>query len=85
MDRSYYLTLAKAIEIAAIESTTGLYHLVNNSSISKFDLLQLFNKHFKENKVIIRPYELVNINKTLVNTRKDFSFTVPSYEEMVLR
>ncbi|MFJ7185212.1 SDR family oxidoreductase [Lysinibacillus xylanilyticus] len=78
------LTLAKAIERAAIEGTTGLYHLVNNSSISKFDLLQLFNTHFKENKVVILPYQLVKIDKTLVNTRKDFSFTVPSYEEMIL-
>ncbi|WP_427108030.1 SDR family oxidoreductase [Lysinibacillus xylanilyticus] len=78
------LTLAKAIERAAIEGTTGLYHLVNNSSISKFDLLQLFNTHFKENKVVILPYQLVKIDKTLVNTRKDFSFIVPSYEEMIL-
>ncbi len=78
------VTLAKAIERAAIEGTTGLYHLVNNSSISKFDLLLLFNKHFKENKIAIQPYHLVNIDKTLVNTRKDFSFTVPSYEDMIL-
>ncbi|MEQ6355983.1 sugar nucleotide-binding protein [Lysinibacillus sp. M3] len=78
------LTLAKAIERATLEGTTGLYHLVNNSSISKYDLLQLFNTHFKENKSTIQPYPLVNIDKTLVNTRKDFSFTVPSYEEMIL-
>ena len=78
------LTLAKAIEQAAAEDITGLYHLVNSTSISKFDLLQLFNKHFKDNKMTILPSPSVNIDRTLLNNRKDFSFIVPSYEEMII-
>jgi len=78
------LTLAKAMEHAAQEDITGLYHLVNSSPISKYDLLQLLNKHFSNHKIKILPHELVNVNKTLINTRKDFSFMVPSYEEMII-
>ena len=78
------LTLAKAIERAAQEDLTGLYHLVNTTTISKHDLLHLLNKHFLNNRIKILPHQLVNVNKTLINTRSDFSFIVPSYEEMIL-
>ncbi|MCV9885432.1 sugar nucleotide-binding protein [Metabacillus halosaccharovorans] len=77
------LTLAKAIERAAIEKVTGLYHLVNNTSISKYDLLKIFNNKFKENKINILPDESVKVDKTLINNRKDLSFVVPSYEQMI--
>lgn len=77
------LTMAKAIERAAVEDITGIYHLVPPTSISKYDLLQLFNKLFKENKTTILPSQTVTVDKTLLNTRKDFSFIVPSYEEMI--
>jgi dTDP-4-dehydrorhamnose reductase len=78
------LTLAKAMEKALEENLTGLYNLVNNSNINKFDLLGLFNQHFKDQGLIIHPSQEVNINKSLTNTRKDFSFDVPSYEQMIL-
>ncbi|MFJ7697735.1 SDR family oxidoreductase [Lysinibacillus fusiformis] len=78
------LTLAKAMEQAAQEEITGLYHLVNTSPISKYDLLQLLNRHFMDHPIMINPHQLVNVNKTLINTRNDFSFTVPSYEEMII-
>ena len=78
------LTLAKAMERAATEEVTGIYHLVNNTSINKFDLLQLFNKHFKDEELHIVPSHSVLANKTLKNTRKDFSFEVPSYEQMII-
>ncbi|MBK3495200.1 SDR family oxidoreductase [Viridibacillus sp. YIM B01967] len=78
------LTLAKAMERAAIENVTGLYNLVNNTSISKFDLLKLFNENFKENEVNILPSHSVNVDKTLINNRNDFSFEVPSYEKMII-
>lgn len=78
------LTLAKAIEMAVIENLSGLYHLVNNESICKFDLLKLFNKHLRNDDLAISQCESVKVNKSLVNTRKDFSFIVPSYEQMVI-
>ena len=78
------LTLAKAMERAAIENLSGLYHLVNNDSISKADLLKLFNKHFKTDVDEILSDHSVQVNKALVNTRTDFSFKVPSYETMII-
>ncbi|MBH5319559.1 sugar nucleotide-binding protein [Paenibacillus sp. GSMTC-2017] len=78
------LTLAKAMEKAATENMTGLYNLVNNSSINKYDLLKLFNKTCRADELTILPSDAVNADKTLVNTRTDFSFEVPSYEEMII-
>lgn len=78
------LTLAKAMERATIENVTGIYNLVNNEGISKFDLLGLFNKHMRDGKINIIPSDMVNLNKSLINNRKDFSFKVPSYEQMVI-
>ncbi|MFC0475740.1 SDR family oxidoreductase [Robertmurraya beringensis] len=78
------LTLAKAMEKATDENLTGLYNLVNNQTISKFDLLNLFNKHLKDNSINILPSESVVVDKSLVNNRADFSFKVPSYEQMIV-
>ena len=77
------LTLAKAIELALYENLTGLYNLVNNKTISKYDLLGLFNKFMKNNKIEIIPSNKLSLDKSLVNKRTDFSFKVPSYETMI--
>lgn len=77
------LTLAKAMECALKSDLTGLYNLVNNTSISKFDLLCLFNKYFRDNKVVIEPDDTLKLDKSLRNSRMDFNFVVPSYDEMV--
>jgi dTDP-4-dehydrorhamnose reductase len=78
------LTLAKAMERAVTENLAGIYNLVNNKSISKFDLLELFNNHMRDDEILIKLSEAVNLNKSLINNRKDFSFVVPSYEQMVI-
>lgn len=76
-------TLAKAIEQALKENLTGLYNLVNNESINKYDLLELFNKYFRGGKVNITPNDKLQLDKSLRCKRKDFSFVVPSYEQQV--
>lgn len=78
------LTLAKAMEKALEENLTGLYNLVNNESISKFELLKLFNKHLKDDTITILPSDAAAVDKSLINNRDDFSFVVPSYETMVI-
>jgi len=78
------LTLAKAMEKALEENLTGLYHLVNNENISKYDLLKLFNKHMRDDTITILPSNAMKVNKSLINNRGDFSFVVPSYEQMVI-
>jgi dTDP-4-dehydrorhamnose reductase len=78
------LTLAKAMERALEENLTGLYNLVNNECINKFDLLKLFNKYIKEESLTILPSEDFVVDKSLINNRNDFEFVVPSYEQMIL-
>jgi dTDP-4-dehydrorhamnose reductase len=78
------LTLAKAMEKAAEENLTGIYNLVNNQSISKFDLLKLFNKYFRNSELIIEENNNLKLDKSLRNSRSDFSFIVPSYEQMII-
>ena len=78
------LTLAKAMEKAAKENITGIYNLVNNQNISKYDLLCLFNKYFRNNELEIIPSDSLNLDKTLIRTRNDFSFVVPSYEQQII-
>lgn len=77
------LTLAKAMEQALKENLTGLYNLVNNETISKYELLKLFNKYMKDNEIEILPSDKLSLDKSLINNRTDFSFEVPSYEKMV--
>ncbi|MGN7763269.1 SDR family oxidoreductase [Paenibacillus sp. 22594] len=78
------LTLAKAMEEAINNDISGIYNLVNNDSISKMELLKLLNYHIRKNEVEIIPNAIVNIDKSLVNKRTDFSFEVPNYEQMII-
>jgi dTDP-4-dehydrorhamnose reductase len=77
------ITLAKAMEKAIDTNLCGLYNLVNNESISKYDLLCLFNTYFRNNQIIIEKEESHKLDKSLRNTRRDFLFDVPSYDQMV--
>lgn len=77
------LTLAKAMEKAIQENLTGLYNLVNNEAISKYELLKLFNKYMKNDAIVILPSDKPFVDKSLVNNRTDFSFKVPGYEIMI--
>lgn len=77
------LTLAKAMEAAIGENLCGLYNLVNNESISKYNLLKLFNKYFKNNSIEIIPNGKIKLDKSLRRRRTDFSFTVPTYEQQI--
>lgn len=76
-------TLAKAMEQALKENLTGLYNLVNNESINKYDLLVLFNTYFRAGEVKINKNDKLQLDKSLRCKREDFSFVVPSYEQQV--
>lgn len=77
------LVLAKAMEKATKNNLIGLYNLVNNESITKYELLKLFNKYFKNSQLTIIKSDDVILNKSLMNNRNDFDFIVPSYEDMI--
>ncbi|MDO8241162.1 MAG: SDR family oxidoreductase [Candidatus Moranbacteria bacterium] len=76
------LELAKAIEKSFDWNVTGLYHLVNNEKINKYDLLNLFKKYMSKDIVIKEDSAYVS-NKSLINSRTDFDFQIPTYETMI--
>lgn len=77
------IELAKAIAEALNQDLSGLYHLVPDESISKFNLLELFKEVFGLNNLDIKPDSSVVQDKSLINTRQDFKYKVPSYKVMI--
>ncbi len=77
------LQLAKAIETDAYHGQTGLYHLVNNEVICKYDLLKLFNKYCRKAPIEIRENNTAVSDKSVLNTQETVTFPVPNYEVMV--
>lgn len=77
------LQLAKTMEAAAKEKASGLYNAVPDVSISKYELLKLFNKYFRNGSVEIVPYDDFKVDKSLKRTKYDFSYRIPDYEKMV--
>lgn len=78
------LQLAKTMEAAAKVKAHGLYNTVPDTSISKCDLLGLFNKHIRVDKVTINPVDNLVADKSLKRTRWDFDYIVPDYETMII-
>lgn len=76
------IELAKQMEVAINNNLTGLYHVVNGDKIDKYSLLELFKKHFNKDITII-PNSDYKSDKSLVVTRADFKFNIPSYDEMI--
>lgn len=77
------LQLAKTMEAAAKERAHGLYNTVPDHSISKYDLLQLFNHYLRGDSLTIQPIDGVNADKSLKRTRYDFGYLIPNYDTMV--
>lgn len=77
------LQLAKTMEVAAREKVHGLCNAVPSTSISKYDLLRLFNHYLRNDSVSIMPVEGINADKSLKRTNYDFSYDIPDYEQMV--
>jgi dTDP-4-dehydrorhamnose reductase len=76
------LELAKAVKWSIDNNITGLYHVTNNSSISKYDLLQLFQKYTKKN-INIKPFDGKKVDKSFIDTRLLIDYQIPSYDQMI--
>lgn len=77
------IELARGIQAAIKSNLCGLYHLVPDATIDKYSLLMLFQKIFdKEDLGIVKNTEYA-VDKSLINTRKDFDFKVRNYEEQI--
>ncbi len=79
------LQLAKIMEATALAHTRGLYHAVPDTSISKYELLKLFNQYIRYKPIEVRPIDRVLPDKTLLRTRTDgLDFIIPDYKTMVI-
>ena len=76
------IELLKAIKYVLLNNITGLYHLVNENKISKYSLVNIFNDVY-ETGLKISPYDGYKFDKSLINTRNDFSYKVNTYENMI--
>ena len=76
------IELAKAIKWSIDADITGLYHVTNNLSINKYNLLKLFQK-YTEKEISISPVEGRDVDKSLVDTRMLMDFDIPNYENMI--
>lgn len=77
------IELAKGIDAALKTDLRGLYHLVPDENISKFNLLKLFQETFDRTDIILKENDAVALDKTLINTRTDFDYSVPNYKTMI--
>lgn len=77
------LELAKAMEAAATLRAHGLYNMVNNQPISKFDLLSLINEKLLGQRIHMTPNDQVASDKSLKRTRFEFPYMIQGYETMV--
>lgn len=75
------LQLAKAVLRDAEKPKTGIYHLVNNETISKYELLTLFNRYCRGGQLAIRRTAAPQCDRSLRST--DSSILLPDYEDMV--
>lgn len=78
------LQLAKTIEAAALDGAYGLVNAVPSSSISKYELLNLFNENLRGGSVRIEPVENKRVDKSLKRTNWEFDYVIPDYTTMVL-
>ena len=76
------LELAKALDWAITNEITGLYHLTNNKSINKNELLNLFKKYTNKN-IEIDEVDGKEVDKSFIDTRKLIDYEIPDYEIMI--
>ena len=77
------LELAKAVEAYAENPRTGLVHLVNNRTVSKYDLLCLFNRYCRQAPSVIIKQDRPVCDKSLICKGVPEPLVAVSYEEMV--
>lgn len=76
------IELARGIDMAIKADLTGLYHLISSKPIDKYNLLQIFKEIFNT-EVEINPVDTIVLDKSLIDTRSDFDFTVKSYLDQI--
>ena len=78
------LELAKVVHEVIHQNISGIIQVVPSEKINKYELLQLFNSIFRNNQLEIADYDAYKVDKSLLFTRKDFDYHVPTYEQMLV-
>ena len=76
------LELAKAIKWSIESDITGLHHVTNNSSINKYELLNLFRKHLKKD-IDIKLVDGKSVDKSFTATKLLMNYKIPSSDQMI--
>lgn len=77
------LQLAKTIEYAAERRIAGLYNVVPEGTVSKFELLSLFSRYFRHGTVQVHAVPGLRVDKSLHRTRHALDCMVPEIPQMV--
>lgn len=77
------IELAKVIEWAIEENVVGLKQIAPRNKINKFDLLNLFNEAFRDNKIKILEDNHYKVDKSLISIVNEFTYEVPDYKVMI--
>lgn len=76
------IEFAREIEKLLTEQAHGLFQLVPNRALGKYDLLLLFNKYFPGDRKVIR-IDNRRVDKSLVQTTNGYNLQIPDYEPMI--
>ena len=77
------LELSKVIEYCISYNISGLYHVTNGESISKYDLLNLIKREFKLNQIEIIKDSSIIYDRSLISERSDIKYKFSSYDKMI--
>lgn len=79
------LELAKAIEQMSNGEFAGLYNVVPKESISKYELLRVFNKILRNGELNIIPDDSIVVDKSLIRSEiVEKKLGILYYEKMVM-
>lgn len=78
------MEFARVIETLLLEHAHGLFQAVPNVSISKYELLCLFEKYFPGAREVVR-VENIRSDKSLIQAMNGSKAEIPGYEDMILQ
>ena len=76
------LEMAYFIDWILEKNIIGLVHLTNNEPISKYDLLNIISKVFNKD-IVVSDKKDYKCDKSFINTNKEVSFKISSYQKMI--
>jgi dTDP-4-dehydrorhamnose reductase len=69
--------------VLGTEYPSGIFHVTNNHRISKFELLTIIKEVFQLDRIEIKHSDKYRVDKSIINTRKDFRLIIPDYRQMI--